>query len=221
MTDQEISKYINLDRIPEYMSGPSRALVEYVASCQEEVSQIMRARLKDVSALIDEKSARLEELRKNAFPARTEKEIAREILNQRLRLLKSARWIIVSQSIDRGGPKCSCCDDEGMLTFTAPDGQTVKRPCRCRDRRVLTYRAAETRWMKVDMTGITLRLCERLCEDDPDHPEYRISFGMVDPDDDVLEGLPRHRISDIAFTNREKAQAAIRKMRLNEEDVNA
>lgn len=221
MTDQEIARYIDIDRIPEYMSGPSRDLVEHVASCQEATIEGMKTRLGNVSALINEKRASLERLRENTSPTRTEKEIAGEILNRRIRLLKSAKWIIVSQHTGQTGPKCGCCDDEGMLAFTAPDGQTVKRPCRCRDRRVLTYRAAEARWMKVDMTGVTLRLCERLCEDDPDHPEYRISFGMVDPDDDVLERLPRHRISDIAFTTKEKAKAAIRKMRLNEEDVNA
>lgn len=221
MTDQEIARYIDIDRIPEYMSGPSRDLVEYVASCQEAAIKEMKARLEDVTTLVEEENARLEKLKRNRTPAKTEKEFANGILNGRLRLLKSAKWIIVSQHTGQTGPKCGCCDDEGMLTFTAPDGQTVKRPCRCRDRRVLTYRAAEARWMKVDMTGVTLRLCEGLCEDDPDHPEYRISFGMVDPDDDVLEGLPRHRISDIAFTTREKAEAAIRKMRLNEEDVNA
>lgn len=209
MTDQEISKYINIDRIPEYMSGPSRALVEYIASCQEEVTRRMRARLKDVSALIDEKSARLEELRKNAFPARTEKEIAREILNQRLRLLKSARWIIVSQSIDRGGPKCSCCDDEGMLVFTAPDGQTVRKPCRCRERHVLTYCAAEAKLVKTSLTAVCLRF----------NADHWVSLEMIDPDDNVLKNIPLCRkISDIAFTTKEKAEAAIRKMQLNREE---
>ena len=74
-----------------------------------------------------------------------------------------------------------------------------------------------------DLRGhdVNLRLCEGLCENDSEHPESRVSLGMIDPDDDALESLPRYRISDIAFTTREKAEAAIRKMRLNEEDVNA
>lgn len=221
MTDQEIARYIDIDKIPEYMSGPSRDLVEYVASCQEATIEGMKTRLGNVSALINEKRASLERLRENASPTRTEKEIAGEILNRRIRLLKSAKWIIASQHTEQAGPKCGCCDDEGMLTFTAPDGQTVKRPCRCRDRHILTYRAAEVRWTKVDMTGVNLRLCKGLCEDDSEHPESRVSLGMVDPDDDALESLPRYRVSDIVFTTREKAETAIRKMRLNEEDMNA
>lgn len=124
------------------------------------------------------------------------------LMNQ-LRRLDHTVYMIMCRS-EMAEEKCPYCDNERMITLTAPNGQSARVPCRCGEKKVRVYYYVPCRVvsLKIDSTQIAFTYSFK-------HMEYsRRHDSMIDPDP-YRVSLFADNFLNMSFTTPEKARSFI------------
>ena len=203
MTDDELSRIFDMEKLEPYLKGPARKVAEAVAA--ETGNEI--GWLRDTITKQEEKAEDADEQYRELSGEQAgkkpldEKEAAHLVLKERMEKLVSACWIVETVSHPAG--KCQYCDDERMIVLTAPDGQTVRVPCDCRTASVKSYRAVKAHVKPESLMAAKLfRLGH---ENDPNEDGRYVRFENIDRmhPETVME------LMDSAYTSCQLAQEAI------------
>lgn len=178
MTDDEISRIFDMEKLEPYLKGPARKIAEAVAAeAKNEIGWI-----RDTIAKQEEKAKDADEQYRELSGERAgkkpldEKEAAHLVLKERMEKLVSACWIVDTVSHPAG--KCQYCDDERMILLTAPDGQTVRVPCDCRTASVKSYRAVKAHVKPESLMAAKLYRLGH--ENDPNEDGRYVRFENID-----------------------------------------
>ena len=203
MTDNELSRIFDMEKLKPYLKGPARKVAEAVAvEAKNEIEWIKDtiAKQEEKARDADEQYRELSEEQAGKKPL-DEKEAARLVLKERMEKLTSACWIVETVSHPAG--KCQYCDDERMIVLTAPDGQTVRVPCDCRTASVKGYRAVKAHVKPESLMAAKLYRLGH--ENDPNEDGRYVRFANIDR----VNPETVRELMDSAYTSCQLAQEAI------------
>lgn len=178
MTDDELSRIFDMEKLEPYLKGPARKVAEAVAAeTGNEIEWLRDIIIKQEKKAedADEQYRELSGEQAGKKPL-AEKEAAHLVLKERMENLTSACWIVDTVSHPAG--KCQYCDDERMIVLTAPDGQTVRVPCDCRTASVKSYRAVKAHVKPESLMAAKLYRLGH--ENDPNEDGRYVRFENID-----------------------------------------
>lgn len=178
MTDDELSRIFDMEKLEPYLKGPARKVAEAVAAETGNEIEWLRdtiTKQEEKTADADEQYREISEEQDGKKPL-DEKEAAHLVLKERMEKLTSACWIVDTVSHPAG--KCQYCDDERMIVLTAPDGQTVRVPCDCRTASVKGYRAMKAHVKPESLMAAKLYRLGH--ENDPNEDGRYVRFENID-----------------------------------------
>lgn len=122
-----------------------------------------------------------------------------------MRRLDRPLYMIASET-EVSDPKCPYCDENRMITLTAPNGQSMTVPCKCGENKHKVYYVIPCRalGLKIDEMSVELRY------DFGSRKYVRRHDSLVDPESDDKRLKSINYIS-LSFTTIEKAVAFIKK----------
>ena len=179
MTDKELAKYFDVEKIKDIINSPARPLAEAVAEDIIEENRKLREGCERLEKMVSEKRkvrGGLEKLVTGEVPII--EDITRELIRERFQPLNDQLYVIVASSADT--PKCEYCDDERMITLTSPDGQSIRVPCQCTYSHVYEYSVVKAEIMDIRWKEITVLPEGR--EDTSDNKRY-IPLSYIDRSD--------------------------------------
>ena len=120
-----------------------------------------------------------------------------------MRRLDRPLYMIASET-EVSDPKCPYCDENRMITLTAPNGQSMTVPCKCGENKHKVYYVipCRTLGLKIDEMSVELRY------DYGTRKYVRRHDSIVDPETDDKRLKSTNYIS-LSFTTIEKAVAFI------------
>lgn len=178
MTDDELSRIFDMEKLEPYLKGPARKVAEAVAAETGNEIEWLRdtvTKQEEKAEDADEQYREISEEQDGKKPL-DEKEAARLVLKERMEKLTSACWIVDTVSHPSG--KCQYCDDERMIVLTAPDGQTVRVPCDCRTASVKSYRTVKAHVKPESLMAAKLYRLGH--ENDPNEDGRYVRFENID-----------------------------------------
>lgn len=203
MTDDELSRIFDMEKLQPYLKGPARKITEAVAAeAKNEIrwTKDTIAKQKEKEKDADEQYRELSGERAGKKPL-DEKEAAHLVLKERMEKLTSACWIVDTVSHPAG--KCQYCDDERMIVLSAPDGQTVRVPCDCRTASMKSYRAVKAHVKPESLMAAKLYRLGH--ENDPNEDGRYARFENIDR----MHPETVRELMDSAYTSCSLAQEAI------------
>lgn len=212
MTDKELSKYFDLEKIREIISSPARPLVEAVAEdIIDENRKLSEDRIR-LEKMVNEKR-RIRDGLKKLVPGEvpTMEDITRKLVRERFSPLESQLYVIIASPVD--SPKCKYCDDERMITLTSPDGQSIRVPCQCTYSHIYEYSVAKAEILDIRWREITVLPEGR---EDTNDSRRCVPLSYIDRDDPFPE---MGNFVDCAWTSREKAEEALRMLKKKKKEA--
>lgn len=125
-----------------------------------------------------------------------------DLMNQ-LRRLDHTVYMIMCRN-EMADEKCPYCDNERMITLTAPNGQSARVPCNCGKKKVRVYYYVPCRCvsLKIDSHQIALKYSYKGMEYSRRHDS------MIDPDPGKVSIFGDNFVN-MSFTTPEKAREFI------------
>lgn len=206
MTDKELSKYFDIEKIRDIINSPARPLVEAVAEdIIEENRKLSEDRIRLEKMVNKKRRIRdgLEKLVPGEVP--TMEDVTKELVRERFAPLNSQVYVIIASPA--ASPKCEYCDDERMITLTSPDGQSIRVPCQCTYSHTYEYSVVKAEIMDIRWKEITILPEGR--EDTSDNKRC-IPLSYIDRADPFPES---GNFVDCAWTSREKAEDALKMLK--------
>ena len=206
MTDKELSKYFDLEKIRDIISSPARPLAEAVAEDIIEENRKLSENRARLEKIVNEKKRVRDGLKKLVRGEEvTMEDITRELVREKFAPLNKQLYVIVASPAD--SPKCEYCDDERMITLTSPDGQSIRVPCQCSYSHVYEYGVIKSEIMDIRWKEITILPEGR--ENTNDNKRC-VPLSYIDRADPFPES---GNWVDCAWTSREKAEEALKMLK--------
>ena len=210
MTDSELRKYFDPEKIKPFRSSPARPLLEAIAQSTEENLKTLSKEITDLEKTIQEKKAKYDKLVRQSRESKKQsaEDIIKKAVKERFQALNNQLYAI--STTFSHAKKCQYCDEEGMITLTSPDGQTIRRRCKCQSDYEKEYCVVKAQICKVNWNGVYV-----LPDDGRDNTTDNQRWVCLDNID--ADKFKLSEMTNYVWTSREKAEEALNKLRPTEE----
>lgn len=210
MTDIELGKYFDSEKVRPFLSSPARPLLEAIAKETKDNLDSLSKKIADLEKAIPEKKAKYDKLVRQS--QKSKKQSAEDIIRQAVkeRFSPLANQLYVISTIFSHAKKCQYCDEEGMITLTSPDGQSIRRRCKCQTDYEKEYCVVKAPVCKVNWNGIYI-LPDDGRDNTSDNQRW-VLFENIDADNFKTSDMTKY-----VWTSKEKAEEALKCFQKKEE----
>ena len=209
MTNTELEKYFDPEKVKPFLSSPARPLLEAIAKETKDNLNSLSKKIADLEKAITEKKAKYDKLVRQSQKSKKQstEDIIRQAVKERFQPLNNQLYAI--STIFSHAQKCQYCDEEVMITLTSPDGQSIRRRCKCQSDYEKEYCVVKASVCKVNWNGIYI-----LPDDGRDNTSDNhrwVCFENIDAENFKLSDMTKY-----VWTSKEKAEEALSQLQLTE-----